>query len=119
LTTRPAAVNDLTDITNDIGFWLHISANSRWATAGYITDMAIPMKTGWNLVPYAFGARSMTASAVETELALNCPGFDSWEMFDYTQEYRLKVPTGTELLMHGDAFWVHVTTDCVWSVSNY
>jgi|GEM_PF-4482288 len=119
LTTRPAPLNDLSDIANDMGFWLHINTNARWATAGYITDLSIPMKTGWNLVPYAFATRSMSASAIETHLTTNCAGFDSWEMFDHTAAYRLKTPTGTELIGHGDAIWVHVTADCNWNIINY
>jgi C1A family cysteine protease len=116
---RPDPVNDLSDITNEMGFWLHITGNARWTTAGYITDMAIPMKAGWNLVPYAFATRSMSASAVESQLTANCAGFDSWEIFDQTAAYRLKTPTGSEPLAHGDAFWVHVTVDCTWTVINY
>jgi hypothetical protein len=116
---RPGPLNGFTDITNDMGFWLHITGNARWATAGYLTDMAIPMKAGWNLVPYAFAARSMSSSAVETELTLNCAGFDSWEIFDHTADYRLKNPIGSESISHGDAFWVHVSFDCTWNVFNY
>jgi hypothetical protein len=109
----------MTDITNDIGFWLHITGNSRLTTAGYITDMAIPLKAGWNLIPYSFATKSMTASAVESHLTANCPGFDSWEIFSSTASYRLKTPTGTESLTHGDAFWVHVNVDTTWTVTNY
>jgi hypothetical protein len=119
LTSRPNSVNDLSDITNELGFWLHINANARWTTAGFVSDMAIPMKTGWNLVPYPYAVRSMSASAVATDLVANCAGFDSWEIFDYTEAYRLKIPTGSELLAHGDAIWVHVTADCTWNVLNY
>jgi|GEM_PF-717988 len=119
LTTRPSSVNDLHDIYNDMGFWLHINANARWTMAGYITDMTIPMKSGWNLVPYSFAARSMSASAIGTHLTANCAGFDSWEIFDSAADYRLKTPTGTEMLYHGDAIWVHVTFDCDWNVVNY
>jgi hypothetical protein len=116
---RPNPLNDLADISNEMGFWLHVTGNARWTTAGYITDMAVPMKAGWNLVPYAFAARSMSASAVESQLTANCAGFDSWEIFDQTAAYRLKIPTGSEPLAHGDAFWVHVSVDCTWNVINY
>jgi hypothetical protein len=119
LITRPTPTNDFNDITHEIGFWLHVNTNVRWTTAGYITDASIPMKSGWNLVPYAFAARSMSASAIESDLVANCAFFDSWEIFDSAADYRLKTPSGTEPITHGDAFWVHVTADCNWNIINY
>ena len=116
---RPDTVNSLTDLIKEDGFWLHVTDNSRWATAGYVTDMSIDLKAGWNLVTYPFAQRSKTAAEVETHLLTDCPDFDAWEVFDVGADYRLKTPVGSEPLMHGDAIWVHVTADTTWTVTNY
>ena len=116
---RPDTVNSLTDITDQDGFWLHVTGNSRWATAGYVADMNIDLEAGWNLVPYPFAEKSKTATEVETHLAVNCPNFDAWEIFDAGADYRMRTPVGSEPLMHGDAFWVHVSADTTWSIINY
>ncbi len=116
---RPDSKNDLTDISNIQGFWLHLTGNTRWATAGYVTDLSISLKAGWNMVPYPFAQRTMSASTVEAYLTANCPNFDRWEIADYSSDYLLKTPSGTENLLHGDAFWVYVTADGTWNVSNY
>jgi len=111
--------NDLTDIGNTEAFWMHLTGNSRWATAGRVTNLSISLKAGWNLVPYPFVQKTMTASAIETILAANCPNFDRWEIADYGSDYLLNIPTGTENLLHGDAFWVYVTADGTWHVNYY
>jgi len=116
---RPSAVNDMTDITNTEAFWLHITGNSRWTTAGQVTDMNMDLTTGWNLVPYPFVQRSMTAADIESHLMANCPNFDGWEVFDSSQDYRLNTPTGSEPLFHGDGFWIKVTADTTWTITNY
>jgi len=116
---RPASLNDLTDINYAQGFWLHMTMNGRYATAGYITNLALPMATGWNLVPYPFAVRQNTTAEIEAHLQANCPNYDSMLIADHTQPYRLKVPTGTENLLHGMGLWVKVTADTSWTVMNY
>ncbi len=116
---RPDSLNDLTDIDNEHGFWLHLTDNSRYTTAGYVTDMSIDMKAGWNLVPYPYAIRQKTATQVETDLITDCPNFESWQTFDSGADYRLITPNGSENLIHGSAFWVKVTSDTTWTVMNY
>jgi hypothetical protein len=116
---RPDSKNDLTDIGNTEGFWLHLTGNSRWATAGRVTNLSISLKAGWNLVPYPFVQKTMTTSAIEAVLSANCPNFDRWEIADYASDYLLKTPNGTENLVHGAAFWVYVTADGIWQVNQY
>jgi len=117
--SRPTSTNDLTNINYVQGFWMHISGSTRYATAGYISNMAIPLMAGWNLVPYPLAQRTMTIADLEAHLLSNCPNYDSIMIADYTEPYRLKTPIGTENLMHGSAIWVKVTSDTSWLVMNY
>jgi hypothetical protein len=111
--------NTITDIYTDQGFWLYIGDNTRFASAGYIDDKAIPLSEGWNLVAYPFAARSMSTAAIETHLSANCPGYEAMLIEDLTNPYHLKTPGGTESINHNQAFWLHVTADTTWTVLNY
>jgi len=116
---RPPGANDLTDILYTQGFWIHLKSSTRFTTAGFVPNLALPLVTGWNLVPYPFAQRTMTTGEIESHLTVNCPNYDSMMIADYGAPYRLKVPTGTENLMHGGALWVKVTADTSWMVMNY
>jgi len=116
-------VNDLMDIYTDQAFWLHLTASSRFATAGYIEDKAIPMYEGWNLVAYPFAAKTMSTAAIDAELSANCPGYPGMAagmlIADHNQPYHLVTPTGTENTGHNFGFWVYVPADTTWTVTNY
>jgi hypothetical protein len=118
---RPAIFNDLTDISNEMGFWLHTTANARFATAGYVSDMNVNLYAGWNLVPYPYAERLKTTAEIEVDLVANCPGYvpGSLSIFDYSQPYGIDAPDGTEQILSEEGFWIQVTTDTNWFVSNY
>jgi hypothetical protein len=54
-----------------------------------------------------------------SHLAANCPDYDQMMIADYTQTYRVAIPTGTETVYDYQGFWVHVTADTAWTVINY
>jgi hypothetical protein len=118
---RPAFLNDLTDITNEMGFWMHTTNNVRFTTAGYVSDMNIDLSAGWNLIAYPYAQRYKTTAQIETDLELNCPGYvpGSLRIMDYSQPYLLKTPDGTETIPNEEGLWVRVIFDCIWSVNNY
>jgi hypothetical protein len=118
---RPDSLNDLSDITNEIGFWLHITGNSRFTTAGYVTDLSIDLGAGWNLVPYPYAQRSKTAGEIESDLTTNCPTYvpGSLRIFDYNEPYGIKTAAGETISNNEEGFWIQVTTDTVWTVTNY
>jgi hypothetical protein len=119
----PAGVQEFSTINNTQGFWIHVTANCRYASAGYITNMSVAMKAGWNLVSYPFATRNKNTLQIVNDLTANCSGFSgglaSLEIFSKTAPYKLTTPTGVEALNHQDAFWVRVNTDCIWNVVNY
>jgi hypothetical protein len=118
---RPAFLNDLTDITNEMGFWLHIISSIRLTTAGFVTDMNIDLNAGWNLIAYPYAQRYKTTAQIETDLSINCPGYvpGSLMIMDTSSPYLLKIPDGTEMIPHEEGLWVQCIFDCTWSVLNY
>jgi hypothetical protein len=117
-----AGQNEIATINNTQGFWLCAYNAVRYTSAGYITNMSIPMKAGWNHVPYPFAARNWNTMQIRDHLIANCPGFgatfNDMEIMNRSAQYRLMMPTGTEILNHQDAFWVRVNADCTWNVIN-
>ena len=77
------------------------------------------MKAGWNLVPYPFAQRSMTTLDIQNHLAANCPNYDSMAIGDPTEPYCVKTPIGSEVIFHNYGFWVKVSADTTWTVTNY
>jgi hypothetical protein len=115
----PGPINTVTDLDDETGFWMHVTSSTRFATAGYIIDQTITMRTGWNLVPYPFAQRFMNTAGIAAHLAANCPNYAEMLILDYTQPYHLKSPTGSENIFNNQAIWVRVTADTVWTVINY
>lgn len=119
----PAGVQELSAINNSQGFWIHVTANCRFASAGCITNMSIPLRVGWNLVSYPYAIKSKNTTQITNDLTANCSGFSGGlqdlEIFSKTAPYKLTTPTGSEGLNHQDALWVRVNSDCTWNVINY
>ncbi len=118
---RPDSLNGLTDITNEMGFWLHITDNARFATAGYISDMVIDLDAGWNLLPYPFAERNKNTDDIELDLQANCPNYvpGSLTIFDRTQPYYIRSAASDTITNNEEGFWIQVTADTVWTVINY
>jgi hypothetical protein len=108
---RPPVFNDLTDISNEMGFWLHTTENARFTTAGYIVNTSINLTAGWNLVGYP------TLNNTETvENALRDTGADAVMVCDPAEPYRIKEVGPTYVMKPGEGYWVHVPADTVWVV---
>jgi C1A family cysteine protease len=118
---RPASLNSLSNINNEMGFWLHTTNNARFTTAGHITDMTVTLDVGWNLVSYPYAERLKTTAEIEADLMANCTNYiaGSLAIFDYNQPYGITPPDGTEQIPTEAGFWVQVTADCNWQVTNY
>jgi hypothetical protein len=119
-----ASLNEITTINNTQGFWLCAYNSARFSSAGYVSNLSVPLKAGWNLVPYPLAARSWSTLQVRDHLIANCPSFggtynNDMEIFSRSNPYRLITPTGSEALTHQDALWVRVTADTTWNVINY
>ena len=107
-----SSVNDLFDIDNTMGFWLHVTNSSEdlviYGNAASTTN--IPLKAGWNLVSYP-------STSVDTVgNALWGTGADHVEAYDGSSPNYLKELGPTDLMQSGKGYWVHVPSDTVWTV---
>jgi hypothetical protein len=114
---KPAALNDMDVIDNTCGFWLHITANAgdemlTVGTGGWPAgDVNINLYTGWNLVSFP----SPTSQRASDTLPAQA---DMIAYYDMAQPYRITDRTNFNYwLLEGNAYWVRVTADCVWSVA--
>ncbi len=116
-TYRAGAVNDLTNIDNKIGVWLHLTANAgdQMLTLGASgpypqSAVAINLRTGWNMVGYP----TATGRAESVTLPAQADFVAVWQA---TTPYITQHAKGAAMMVAGNAYWVHVTTDCVWTVN--
>jgi hypothetical protein len=117
---RPASQNALSDVTNEMGFWLHTTANARFTTAGYVSDMSINLDAGWNIVPYPYAERARTTDQIEADLIANCPNYvpGSIQIFDASADYQTRSAASDTISNNEEGFWIQVTSDTVWTVMN-
>jgi hypothetical protein len=104
-----------------MGFWMHITGNARFATAGYIDNMAIDCYAGWNLVPYPFADRSLNTDQIELDLIANCPNYvpGSLTIRDNGQPYYIRSAASDTITNNEEGLWIQVTADTIWTVLNY
>jgi hypothetical protein len=111
-TFKPGQLNDFDSISHKNGFWINITEPGVNLTiTGYEpVSVDIPLYAGWNLVGYP----SLTTSTVYD--ALFDTGYDAVEGFNATAPYRISPLGDTYVMNPGEAFWVHVPADTVWTV---
>ncbi len=108
--------NDLATITNAMGLWLWITANGgdqaltlNAYAAPSTTPVTINLRTGWNMVGYP----TMTSRSESATLPAQADFVATWQA---ATPYISQHAKGAALLSNGNAYWVHVTADCVWTV---
>ncbi len=108
--------NDLTTITNAMGVWLWITANGgdQMLTTGLTGDysataVVISLYAGWNMVGYP----TATSRAESATLPAEADLVASWQA---ASPYITQHAKGATMMVEGNAYWVHVTTDCTWTV---
>jgi hypothetical protein len=111
--------NDLATINSAMGVWLHLTANSgdQTLTTGMIGDYSavavnVNLWAGWNLVGYPSATAQLASATLPVLYA------DMISVYIASSPY---VSDTTDLssvtMSHGNAYWVHVTADCVWTVN--
>ncbi len=111
--------NDLHNIDRTMGFWIYMEKNDVLSLVGRVpipTTTTIKLKKGWNLVGYPSltqrypGQPAFLPAECNLVLFYNATS-SMWEDYDPGSG------SGTILNMNpGNGFWVHVKSDCTWSV---
>ena len=106
------STNDLTDIDNTMGFWLHVTDSTDdlviYGTEPVIIN--ISLSAGWNLVSYPCNTTDIVANA------LWGTGADRVECYDGSSSYLISEMGPAEMMMPGNGYWVHVSADSIWAV---
>jgi hypothetical protein len=110
-TYRPGgSANDLANIDRTMGVWIHANSACTLSVSGTVpASTAISLKAGWNLVGYPSQAQRAIS------VALAGTGCDRVEGFMAAPPY-VQVLDGSYLMKSGEAYWVHVVVDAVWTV---
>jgi hypothetical protein len=112
-----STVNDMPTMTNTMGVWLWITANggdqvltlNSYAPYPTVT-VNINMYAGWNMVGYP-SATSRLGTATLPGAA------DYVSVWQVASPYVTDLAPGAVTMSHGNAYWVRVTADCVWTVN--
>ena len=107
------SLNDLAELDHTMGFWLRMTENATLRVYGLPAGpTAIGLRAGWNLVGYPTLAANVSAG-----VAFWGSGADIVEAFDPGETYLTKAVGPVYTLKPGEAYWVHVSTDAIWTVS--
>ncbi len=107
-----ATTNDLTDIDHTMAFWIDIKAPCTFSPTGeYAASTSINIYTGWNFIGYPSANKSTTLAD-----ALTGVSYDMIEGYDGDDPYLLRTMAGTEMMMPGTGYWIHATSDSLWTI---
>jgi hypothetical protein len=111
-----SGTNDLATVSSTMGVWLWLTANggdqaltlSAYA-APSAAPVAINLHTGWNMVGYP----AMTRRSESATLPAQADYVAVWQA---ATPYITQHAKGAALMVAGNAYWIHVTSDCTWTV---
>jgi len=109
---RDEAINSLQNVTALAGIWLQIEEQDIFAVCGMVANSTIPLRAGWNLVSYPYHEMMQASDAL-----YGIP-WDGAAVYDIYSPALLSQLQASEPLFPGQALWVHVTSDTVWTAVN-
>ena len=110
-TTLPITLNTLEFVNQTNGIWID-AAQGNFSTLGFIDNITIDLKVGWNLVAYPYH------EAMSVSQALAGLPWDDVEVFDPLSQFKISQIQDYEPLMPGQGMWIHVTSDAEWIATN-
>ncbi len=114
MTYRKGGTQTFSTINNQMGVWLHLTANDNALTVSqdgyYPATEVINLYTGWNMVGYPSASSQLGSLTLPAEADLVSEGQTS---IPYIVDRSKDQVTMTE----GNAYWVRVTGDCIWNVN--
>jgi hypothetical protein len=115
----PDFLNDLTTMESGKGYWVDMNSAAMLTITGYtVTNTAIQLRQGWNLVGYNPQVECDRDTAIAS-IVNECASI--WT-YDGTQWLRW-VADGPPFLNNltqlepGCGYWINVSADCVWNIS--
>jgi hypothetical protein len=109
--SAPTWLNDLTTADESKGYWVKFnSASTLTMTGKVLTSTTVFLYKGWNMVGCPDNAN------VQAQTALAGTGYDLLMKFDVGQTYLINSMAGTENMVPGSAYWVHVGNDANYTV---
>jgi hypothetical protein len=109
---RPAVLNTLHTLDHKMGFWIYMNTASTLIVEGFDPGITnIQLYAGWNLVGYP----TMTPRTVS--MALAGTGYDAVEGYDGADPYHISPMSGSDFMLPGNGYWIHVPVDTVWTVN--
>ena len=113
---KGASTNDLINIDYTMGVWVRLTATDGVLTTGTFGDYSagivnINLYTGWNIVSYPSATNRLSSITLPPEANMVA-------YYDEGAPYLITdAMPDTVVFSEGNAYWVHVTSDTVWSVN--
>jgi len=106
---------DMWDFNHTVGFWVNVTEDSNLTVAGVVpAQTTMTLHAGWNLVSFPAFNTTYTVSDLKAEVgATRVEGFDGSAFPHF-----LRTLGDVEVLQAGQAYWVRVEADMVWTVFN-
>ena len=111
-----AGAQTFTNIDNTMGVWLWLTANGGDQALTLSSYAAIPASTGiqlyagWNMVGYPCANPSWASATLPAEADMVSVYSN---VTPFVQDYS---DLSAVTMSHGNAYWVHVTADCTWTI---
>ena len=114
-TFKPSSLNDLWDIDHTLGFWLRTTTDTNFTVYGLLPgNVDISLYAGWNMVGYPVqDDTNYTVGDLKFDT-----GADIVEGYNSSAPYEISVLSDSYVLKKGEAYWVHMTSDMVWTLTN-
>jgi parallel beta-helix repeat protein len=106
--------NDLNYLDHKMSFWINLLTNDNFTVAGLVPKYTeIPLYKGWNMVGYPSFINRTVSEALKDIPWTAIEGFDP-----NSPSYNLKRLTGNDIMSAGNGYWIEVSNDAVWNVTN-
>ncbi|MCK4457303.1 MAG: right-handed parallel beta-helix repeat-containing protein, partial [Thermoplasmata archaeon] len=102
-------------VNHTMGLWVNVTGDCNLTVAGIVpAQTTIHLRSGWNLVSFPSFNSSYTVANLKAELPV-----ERVEGFDLTAPpHFLRVLQDSDVLLAGEGYWVKVSADATWVVSN-
>lgn len=106
--------SSLSDVDETMALWVDVKTAGYLVTAGLVPlDTTIRLVVGWNFVGYASFIDRMVGDTFSGAIYQNVEGFDPMD----PPWYLLRL-SATDVLSFGNGYWIHVSEEFDWTVTN-